>query len=259
MENHSSGQLHFEKSGEVGILRVSRPQALNALNSYLLDELLQFVRYRVQEEECKALIVTGAGEKAFIVGADIREMQNFTTVEMLEFCRRGQLLTLALEEAPFLTIAAINGYALGGGLEIALACDFMYASKYAKLGFPEVSLGIIPGFGGTQRVAKAVGSRLAKELVMSGRTFTADEGLAYGLVNKVCEGEALLADCQSAAREIIRHSFTAILQAKSAINAGYTLEIHQALALERNICAVCFATEERAKGMADFLEKRKKG
>lgn len=257
MEDRSQEIVVFEKIDEIAIVRINRPQALNALNTKLIDELLETISHRILQEKCKALILTGAGDKAFIAGADIREMSNFDAVQMLEFCKKGQALTLALEEAPFLTIAAVNGYALGGGLEMALACDFIYASQYAKFGFPEVSLGIIPGFGGTQRFAKAVGTRLAKEMVMSGRTFTAEEGLAFGIVNKVCEGESLLTDCQAAAREIIRHSFIATTQAKAAINAGYTLGMHEALELERNICAVCFSTEERMAGMTKFLEKRK--
>lgn len=253
-----SESLLFEKAGEVGIVRLNRPHALNALNKQLIADLHAFVSQRAPAEGCKALIITGTGEKAFVAGADIREMQSFNGMEMLDFCQQGQKLTLALEEAPFLTIAAVNGYALGGGLELALACDFIYASRYAKLGFPEVSLGIIPGFGGTQRFSKAVGTRLAKEIIMSGRTFSAEEGHAWGIINKICESDALLGDCQTVAKEIIRHSFKAIVQAKAAINAGYTLGIHEALELERNICTVCFHTKERAEGMADFVEKRKK-
>lgn len=253
-----SQQLLFEKMGDVGVLQVNRPEILNAINSSLIDELLTFLEQYPKRERCKALILTGAGGKAFIAGADIREMRTITGTQFLEFCRKGQQLTLALEEAPYLTIAAVNGYALGGGLEIALACDFIYASKYAKLGFPEVSLGLTPGFGGSQRFAKAAGTRIAKELIMTGRTFSADEGRSYGIINKVCEAEALLTDCQAVAREVVRHSFTALIQAKAAINAGITLGMHEALELERNMCTVCFSTEERAKGMADFLEKRKK-
>lgn len=257
MEDTGFKHLLFEKNGEIGILQINRPSSLNALNDELLNELLAFL-YAFPKHSCKALILTGNGEKAFIAGADIREMQQFCGIEMLEFCKKGQKLTLALEEAPFLTIAAVNGYALGGGLEIALACDFMYASKFAKFGFPEVSLGIIPGFGGAQRFTKAVGTRLAKEYIMSGRTFSAEEGFRLGVVNKICDSETLIADVQSAAKEIIRHSFYAIKQAKAAVNAGLALGIHEALELERNMCAVCFSTEDRLKGMTEFLEKRKK-
>lgn len=258
MQDAQSEYLLFEKIADVGILRINRPAALNALNTQLLQDLHTFVTERIPQEHCKALILTGAGDRSFIAGADIHEMSGFSPLEMLDFCRLGQQLTLLLEEAPCLTIAAVNGYALGGGLEMALACDFIYAATYAKLGFPEVTLGIIPGFGGTQRLAKAVGTRTAKELIMSGRTFTAEEARGYGVVNKVCEGEALLGDALTVAREITKHSSAAILQAKAAINAGYTLGIHEALELERNMCAVSFGTEGRIKGMTDFLEKRKR-
>lgn len=258
MENIYSEYLLFENIGDVGVLRINRPQSLNALNTQLLDELFFFVTKYTIDEGLKALILTGAGEKAFVAGADIKEMSSFSGIEMLEFCKKGQQLSLALEEAPFLTIAAVNGYALGGGLEMALACDFIYSSKYAKFGFPEVSLGVIPGFGGTQRLVKAAGLRLAKELIMSARTFTADEANAFGIVNKVCEGEALLSDCLAVAREITKHPLAAVAQAKAAMNAGYALGIHEALELERNLCTVCFGTDARIKGMTDFLEKRKK-
>jgi enoyl-CoA hydratase len=257
MEEDKEDSLCFEKAGEIGIVRINRPTALNSLNHQMLKELLHLVVERVPQEQCKALILTGAGEKSFIAGADIKEMSQYTSEQMLHFCQLGQQLTLALEEASFLTIAAVNGYALGGGLEMALACDFIYAVKHAKLGFPEVTLGIIPGFGGTQRFSRAVGSRLAKELIMSGRIFTAEEGVAYGIINKVCEISTLLTDAQQVAREIVRHSFLAVSQAKAAVNAGVFLGIHEGLALERNLCAVCFGSEERAKGMYDFLEKRK--
>ena len=251
--------LHFEKTGEVGLLLINRPQVLNALNRQVLQELLDVITLRLPQEGCKAVIISGSGDKAFIAGADIKEMQEFQSHEMLAFCALGQQVTLALESAPFLTLAAVNGYALGGGLELALACDFIYASQYAKMGLPEVSLGIIPGFGGTQRLAQAVGTRVAKELIMSGRTLSAEEAKVVGIVNKVCEGNLLLQDCQQTAREISRHSLQAIVQAKRAINCGYSMNIHQALELERNMCAVCFGSEDRVQGMANFLEKRNKG
>jgi enoyl-CoA hydratase len=251
--------LHFEKTGDVGLLLINRPLVLNALNRQLLQELLDFVTIRLLKEGCKALIVSGSGDKAFIAGADIKEMQEFNPQEMLAFCALGQQVTLALENAPLLTLAAVNGYALGGGLELALACDFIYASKYAKMGLPEVSLGIIPGFGGNQRLSQAVGTRVAKELIMSGRTLSAEEAKVVGIVNKVCEGEVLLQECQLTAREVARHSLQAIVQAKRAINCGYSMNIYQALELERNMCAVCFGTEDRVQGMANFLEKRNKG
>jgi enoyl-CoA hydratase len=250
--------LYEKHSPSIGILKINRPPVLNAINRAALEEMLHFLQSKTHQEECRALILTGVGEKSFIAGADIKEMQSMSHTEMLQFCELGQEVTLAFSKAPFVTIAAVNGYALGGGFEMALACDFIYASKNAKFGLPEVSLGLIPGFGGTQRLSRAVGSRLAKELIMSGRSFSANEAAAWGIVNHICESDKLIGDCCAAAAEIIRHSPFAIFQAKRAIDAGYNLPLIEAIELERNMCAVCFTTEECAKGMAAFLEKHNK-
>ena len=197
--------LLFEKhAADIGILRINRPDVHNALNLALLEEILNFLKIKALEENCKAVILTGAGEKSFIAGADIKEMNGFSSLQMLRFCELGQEVTFALETAPFLTIAAINGYALGGGLEMALACDFIYASNNAKMGSPEVKLGIIPGFGGTQRLSRAIGSRKAKELIMSGRTILPEEALEMAIVNKICPEETLLRECTNTAYEIVR-------------------------------------------------------
>jgi enoyl-CoA hydratase len=254
------GNLIFEKqSSHIGILKINRPEVLNAINRATLEEMLDFLRNKSKQEDCRALIITGAGEKSFIAGADIKEMREMSNTEMLQFTELGQEVTQAISRVPLLTIAAVNGYALGGGFEMALACDFIYASKNAKFGLPEVSLGIIPGFGGTQRLSRAIGTRQAKELIMSGRTFTAEEAYARGIVNQICETETLIKDCSVVASEIIRHSHFAIVQAKHAIDAGYHLSMAEALELERNMCAVCFATEECSEGMTAFLERHHKG
>lgn len=251
--------LLYEKlEPSIGLLKINRPQVLNALNRATLEELLHFLQNKTIHDECRALILTGAGEKSFIAGADIKEMKEMSHLDMLQFCELGQEVTLALGRAPFLTIAAVTGYALGGGLEVALSCDFIYAGTNAQFGLPEVSLAIIPGFGGTQRFSRAIGTRLAKELIMSGRTFSAEEAQAWGLVNRVCAPELLLQACQTTVSEILRHSSCATLQAKRAIDAGIHLSMTEALELERNMCAVCFATEERASAMSAFLEKRTK-
>ena len=186
-------------------------------------------------------------------------MKEMSPIEMLQFCELGQEVTLALQKAPFLTIAAVNGYALGGGFEMALACDFIYASTNAKFGFPEVSLGIIPGFGGTQRISRVVGTRLAKELVMSGRIFTAEDAKGWGIVNHLAANDNLMKDCLVTASDVLRHSFWATSQAKRAIDIGYHLSMVEALELEKNMCAICFATEECKQGMAAFLKKHNKG
>jgi enoyl-CoA hydratase len=248
--------LSIENFGESAILRVNRPQVLNALNEAVLKEMLYYLTVTAKQEKLKAVILSGSGNKAFIAGADIKEMHGMDHLQMLLFSELGQQVTNALEQAPFLTLAAVNGYALGGGLEMALACDFIYAGRSAKLGLPEVSLGMIPGFGGTQRLSRAVGTRHAKELIMSGKVLSAEAAKAIGIVNQVCEDASLISDCQTAVASIVKHSFTAVMQAKQAINLGYSLGMTEGLALERNLCAVCFATPERQQGMEAFLQKK---
>lgn len=251
--------LVFEKLGpHIGLLKINRPAVLNAINRSMLEQMLHFFRSPAEHKDCRAVIITGAGEKSFIAGADIKEMKGMSHTEMLQFTELGQEVTQAIAKSPLLTIAAVNGYALGGGFEMALACDFIYASKNAKFGLPEVTLGIIPGFGGTQRLTRILGTRQAKELIMSGRTITAEEAYGRGIVNHLCESDALLKECEVVASEIIRHSRFAITQAKHAIDAGYHLSMAEALELERNMCAVCFATEECAAGMTAFLDRHQK-
>jgi len=248
--------LIIEKHHNVTVIKINRPKILNALNRSTLEELLHFLTVTAPKDEIKALILTGEGDKAFIAGADIKEMHPMTHIEMLEFCVLGQSVANALWDAQFLTIAAVNGYALGGGLEMALACDFIYASDTAKLGLPEVTLGIIPGFGGTQHLSRAVGTRVAKEMIMSGVAINAERAREIGIVNHICKPSDLLDDCFATAEKIISHSSTATIQAKNAINTGYHLGLKEALELERNMCAVCFATTERVEGMEKFLEKK---
>lgn len=247
--------LQVEKRGDTMILKVNRPHALNALNTETLNELWHFLTMEVLEQGVKALIFTGSGSKAFIAGADIKEMSAMDSRQMLQFCQLGQQVANALENAPFLTLAAVNGYALGGGLEMALACDFIYAAKSAKVGLPEVTLGIIPGFGGTQRLSRAVGTRFAKELIMSGRVITAEMAHEMGMINRVCSDDSLLAECLGVAEAITKNAQKAVIQTKSAINAGYGLPLAEALELERNMCAMCFATPEREDRMNAFVNK----
>ena len=176
--------------------------------------------------------------------------------DMLRFCELGQEVSLLLEQAPFVTIAAVNGYALGGGMEMALACDFIYASDNAKMGLPEVTLGIIPGFGGTQRLARAVGTRRCKEMVMNGRPIEAAEALELGIVNAIYPQDTLVSEACQAAERIVCYPINAITQAKTVINHGVESSLNDALALERSACAFCFATEDRKEGMSAFVEKR---
>lgn len=248
--------VEFTVAGQVGTLRVCRPDVLNALNGEVLGELLHVVTRQAVETGVRALILTGAGDKAFIAGADIKEMRDLSPHEMESFCLLGQTLTLALEEAPFVTVAAVNGYALGGGMEMALACDFIYASTRAKFGLPEVTLGLIPGFGGTQRLLRAVGRRQAKELVMSGKIVGAEEAQGLGVVNKVTQPEDLLEETQGVVESILKNAFPALVSAKRVINHGAHMGMREALELEKGACTLCFTTPDRLEGMTAFLEKR---
>ncbi len=249
--------LIFEKKERVGILTISRPEVLNALNRSMLEELDSFLVAVVPREGIRALVVTGAGEKAFVAGADIKEMRMFDVPGILAFCELGQRVALRLETMDAVTIAAVNGYAFGGGLEIALACDFIYASRTAKLGLPEVTLGLIPGFGGTQRLVRAVGTRRAKEIILSGQPITADEAHAIGLVNRVVDGNELLDACLEVASQICRNAFGAVARAKRSINEGIDLPLAEGLELEKQAFVRAFDTEDRREGMAAFVEKRR--
>lgn len=247
--------LLFEKKGRAGLLKINRPDALNALNLELLEEFKSFLQEEMKKEELSVLIVTGAGEKAFIAGADIKEMQGLDNQQIGSFISLGQQVTLLLEKAPFITIAAVNGFALGGGLEMALACDFIYAAEKAKLGLPEVTLGIIPGFGGTQRLARAIGTRRAKEMIATGKPIGAEEAYEIGLINRVCAQDSLIADCQATAETVSGHSKTAVALAKHAVDQGSGLSIEEGLNLEKSDFAISFDTPEREEAMRQFLEK----
>lgn len=250
--------LLFEQEKGIGILTINRPESLNALNLNVLKELKQFINEQIEFGALQALIIIGSGEKAFVAGADIKEMQAMPAPEILDFIQLGQEVTLLIENAPFLTLAAVNGFALGGGLELALACDFIYAAETAKLGLPEVTLGIIPGFGGTQRLSRAIGTRRAKELILTGKLIEAEEARDIGLVNHVHKPEALIGACWSTAERVVKHSPLAVRQGKSAINNGYALPLKEALELEKNQFAVCFGSPEREQAMTAFLEKTKR-
>lgn len=248
----------LEKNGPIAFVKINRPESLNALNKELLEELAILIDLLTRGQQIKAMVLTGEGDKAFVAGADIKEMLQMTHVEMLRFCEMGQEVAHVIENAPFIIIAAVNGYALGGGLELALACDFIYASTTAKLGLPEVTLGIIPGFGGTQRLSRAAGTRLAKEMITTGKTISAPEAKEIGIVNRLCEPSQLLDECFQTASTIAKNSQMAVEQAKKAINVGYSLNIDDALELEKNMCAVCFSTPERQEAMQAFVDKKGK-
>jgi enoyl-CoA hydratase len=245
-----------QKNGPVAEVVIDRPKALNALNSATLYELKSVFGEIAGEDAVRAVILTGAGEKAFVAGADITEMQAFTVLEARAFGRLGQSVSSLIEKLPQVVIGAINGYALGGGCELALACDMRVASTKAKFGQPEVSLGIVPGFGGTQRLPRLVGKGRAKEIIFTGDMIDAQEAYRIGLANRLCEPEELMDAARALARSILRRSQAAVGLAKLAINNGLNMDDESAFAYESELWGACFSTEDQKEGMQAFLEKR---
>lgn len=243
---------------ESGIYRltVNRPAALNALNAATLDELKAAVAAVCGDDGARVLLLTGAGEKAFVAGADIAEMREMTADRARAFSERGMRLMHALEALPVPVIALVNGYALGGGCELALACDWMIASERAVFGQPEVNLGIPPGFGGTQRLTRLLGRARALELITTGRQVKAAEALAIGLVSRVVAPEALNETGMEVARTIIAKGPLAVQLAKQAVHQGVHLDLAAACALETTLFSRAFDSADQKEGMAAFLEKR---
>jgi enoyl-CoA hydratase len=248
--------IRFEAADSIGTLTIDRPKALNALNPDTLREILRCLREVRRAGEVRALIVTGAGEKAFVAGADIAEMSKMTVVQAKEMARLGQRLTSALEDLPIPVIAAVNGFALGGGMELVMACDLAIASEKARFGQPEINLGIIPGFGGTQRLARRVGAPRAREMIYGGDMIDAETARQWGLVNRVVKPEDLLAEARKLAATLATKPPVALAQAKLAIQHGLDVDLENGLRLEAEAFAVTFSTEDRTEGMAAFLTKR---
>jgi enoyl-CoA hydratase len=240
----------------LAILTVNRPKSLNALNRATIAELTQAVDEIAADKAVRALILTGAGEKAFVAGADIAEMAALSSPEALEFSRAGHRLMDRLEALPIPTLAAVNGFALGGGCELALACDLIVASEKARFGQPEVSLGVIPGFGGTGRLTRAVGIQRARELIFTGDIVDAQGALALGLVVAVVLAEQLLDRCRDIARRVAQKGPLAIAQAKRVLRAGADLPLDAANALEMQAFAALFGSSDQKEGMRAFLDKR---
>ena len=247
--------LISEIENGIAVLKISRPQALNALNTEVLAELEEYIDNI--PSDIRVLIITGDGPKSFVAGADIAEMSNLTPEGGLEFGRRGARVFKKIEDLDIPVIAAINGFALGGGCEIAMACDIRIAAENAKFGQPEVGLGIIPGFSGTYRLAKLVGQGMAKDLIFSGRTIRADEALRIGLVNQVVKSEELMDVAKDLASKIAQNAPIAVKYAKQCINQNYDMERDTALAFENEMFAKCYATEDQKNGMNAFLKKEK--
>lgn len=247
--------LLLRKEGNVGILSINRPDELNALNSSVLEELDMAIDNISLDETIYVLIITGEG-RAFVAGADISEMRTKNSLEAREFAHKGLSVFRKIELMEKPVIAAINGFALGGGCELAMSCDIRLASDKAKFGQPEVGLGITPGFGGTQRLSRLVGLGIAKELIFTGKIIRADEAMKIGLVNNVVPGGDLMDAALKLANEIGSKGQLAIRYAKSAINRGIETDIDTGMEIEKDLFALCFATEDQKEAMSAFLEKR---
>jgi enoyl-CoA hydratase len=247
--------LSFE--GEIGILTINRPKALNALNIETLKEIQMGIQEIKDHQEIKALILTGGGEKAFVAGADISEMKDMTSIEALNFSKLGHFTLKMIQDLDRPVIAAVNGYALGGGTEIALACDFIYASENARFGLPEVTLGIFPGFGGTQRLPRLIGKGKAKELILTGKMITAQEAFQMGIVNKVFPHASLMEETKKVATQIAANGAVGVRLAKMVVDAGFNMDLSEACSLESYAFSLGFTTEDRKEGMTAFIEKRK--
>ena len=254
--NWDLSSVSVKKDGMVAVIRINRPEAMNALNSKVLSDLARAVMEVEEDDEIRAVIVTGEGT-AFVAGADIREMLTKTPLEARKFTQLGQSVFKRIENLSKPVIAAVNGFALGGGAELALACDFIIASTKAKFGLPEVGLGIHPGFGGTQRLPRTIGKAKAKELIYTGKIIDAAEAERIGLVNRVVGHTELFSEAKKVAKIIAAKGPIAVALAKSTINKGFETDLNTALAYETESVSLTFSTEDKNEGMSAFVEKRK--
>lgn len=249
--------LLFETNDNIATMTFNRPKALNALNQKLLEEFSAVLDEIEANADIRVLILTGAGEKAFVAGADISELAQMTPLMAKKFATNGQKTFSRLESLSIPVIAAVNGFALGGGTEVALACDFIYASEKGVFGLPEITLGIIPGFGGTQRLTRIVGTNMAKELIFTGKTFSATEAATLGIVNKVCAPETLMDDVLKTAGTIASRGAVSLRAAKEAIECGKDVDLETGCRFEGDAFALCMASIDAKEGTSAFLEKRK--
>ncbi len=247
----------LEKKGHIAVATINRPKALNALNSQVLEDLNEMVEQVKADEEIYALVLTGAGEKAFVAGADIGEMSSLTKAEGESFGKKGNDVFRKLETLPIPTIAAVNGFALGGGCELAMSCDIRLCADSAVFGQPEAGLGITPGFGGTQRLARLVGPGMAKQMIYTAKNIKADEALRIGLVNAIYPVEELMAAAEKMAATIAKNAPIAVRACKKAINDGLQVDMDQAIVVEEKLFGSCFETADQKEGMSAFLDKRK--
>ncbi|MBU5425488.1 short-chain-enoyl-CoA hydratase [Tissierella pigra] len=247
--------LLFKREGNIGILSINRPEALNALNEAVLDELNEAIDIINNDENIYILILTGEG-RSFVAGADIGEMKDMNSMEARKFAEKGLSVFRKIELMEKPVIAAVNGFALGGGCELSMCCDIRIASEKAKFGQPEVGLGIIPGFAGTQRLARLVGIGRAKELIFTCDIIGAEEAARIGLVNKVVASEDLMNSAMEMASKIISKGQVAVRYAKTAINRGIETDLSTGMVIEKDLFGLCFSTEDQKEGMRAFLEKR---
>ncbi len=244
------------KKGPIATLTVNRPAALNALNRSVLEDLARVIRDVRHDPAVRVLIVTGAGDRAFVAGADIAAMAKMTAVDGLEFSRLGHRVLESLEDLPIPVIAAVNGFALGGGLEIAMACDLIVTSDKARFGQPEINLALIPGFGGTQRLPHRIGHARARELIMTGEMIDAKTALEWRLVSQVVPAAELMNAARALAQKLASKSAVALRQAKAALRAASTMEEDAGLRFEQEAFGVVFASADRVEGTTAFVEKR---
>lgn len=249
--------LLFEIESGIATITLNRPKSLNALNGELLGELEEILDTIAGDEDVRVLILTGAGDKAFVAGADINELAKCSALQGKATAARGQAILGKLQELPIPVIAAVNGYALGGGTEMALACDFVYASDNAMFGLPEINLGLIPGYGGTQRLTRLIGLNRAKEMIFTGKMIPAEEAKQMGIVNSVFEQPALLAAVTKTAKIMASKGKVSLRAAKQTINSGINADLATGCRLEADAFALCLASSDAKEGTTAFLAKRK--
>ena len=248
--------ITFEVQDSIGVLTVNRPKVLNALNRETMQELHDLAGKIAGDKTVGVVIITGSGDKAFVAGADISQMQSMSALEGRQWGRFSQNVFNAIENLPQPVIAAVNGYALGGGCELAMCCDMRIASEKAKFGQPEVLLGVVPGFAGTQRLPRLIGKGRAKELLFTGNQIDAAEAYRIGLVNAVVPADQLMEEAKKWAKIILSRGPVAVQLCKAAVNEGLDMDFESGQAYESEVFGLCFATEDQKEGMAAFLEKR---
>jgi enoyl-CoA hydratase len=249
--------IMFQKQGKVAVIKFNRPKALNAINPQVVAEVHKALDEIEKDHSIKVLVLTGEGEKAFVAGADIAYMVSLSPLGGRRWSQEGHDLGFRIENFPIPVIACVNGFALGGGTEMAMACDFIYASETAKFGQPEINLGVIPGFGGTQRLSRLVGKAMAKELCMTGGMITAQEARGIGLVNKVFPADKLWEETMKTAELIATKGKVSLRAVKQCIDRGYDTDLRRGCQMESDAFGFCLASPDAKEGMSAFLEKRK--